>query len=123
MRSSDAIQRRPPGEISHTTARCIGDTRGWRKVRRGALLENNAFRTPLVNDSADDRLAAQVLAYLREFPDGMETAEGVAEWWVMRQHVRAQVEAVTRVLEDLVARGVLERFEGAGGPRYRLKRT
>ena len=51
----------------------------------------------------------------------METAEGVTEWWVMRQRVRAQVEAVARVLDSLVACGVLERVESGERPRYRLK--
>ena len=76
-----------------------------------------------MSDRADDDLATEILAYLRECPDAMDTADGVTEWWVMRQRVRAQVEAVARVLESLVARGVLERVESGGLPCYRLKQN
>jgi Fe2+ or Zn2+ uptake regulation protein len=78
-------------------------------------------RSTLPVADSDDDLAAAVLAYLSECPSAMETAEGVTEWWVMRQRVRAQVEAVARVLDSLVARGVLERVESGERPRYRLK--
>ena len=70
----------------------------------------------------DDDLADAVLRYLAECPEAMDTAEGVAEWWLMRQHVRAQVEAVARVLAQLVDRGVLEIVEGPDGPKYRRRR-
>ena len=52
----------------------------------------------------------------------MDTATGVTDWWLARQHVRVQVEAVTRVLTALVASGELERVGSAEQLRYRLKR-
>jgi hypothetical protein len=53
----------------------------------------------------------------------METREGIAEWWVMRRVVRAEVEAVTRVLGALTERGVLEEVQMGLQCRYRLKRS
>lgn len=63
-----------------------------------------------------------VTAYLEECPNAADTRLGVTEWWVMRQQVRAQVEAVGRALDRLVSSGVLEEI-GTGDQRlYRLKR-
>jgi DNA-binding MarR family transcriptional regulator len=53
----------------------------------------------------------------------MDTADGVIEWWLMRQHVRVEVEAVTRVLDRLVERGLLEKVGRPGQERYRRART
>ena len=63
-----------------------------------------------------------VMAYLAECPNAMDTKVGVTEWWVMRQQVRAQVEAVGRALDRLVADGVLEIVGTGEQRRYRLKR-
>lgn len=71
---------------------------------------------------ADEQLAASVLAYLAECPNAEDTAAGVTDWWLMRQRVRTQVEAVARVLRILVARGVLEETGSSEQRRYRLKR-
>ena len=70
----------------------------------------------------DVHLEEAILAYLEEHPDAMETRDGIAEWWVMRRVVRAEVEAITRVLHDLTSRGLLE--EVGAGPycRYRLRK-
>jgi hypothetical protein len=75
-----------------------------------------------VNCQNDERLAAAVLDYLAECPNAMDTATGVTEWWLNRQQVRVQVEAVARVLRALVDSGTLEEV-GTGDRRmYRLKR-
>jgi Fe2+ or Zn2+ uptake regulation protein len=71
---------------------------------------------------ADAQVAEAVLAYLVEHPDAMDTAGGVAEWWVMRQRVRGDVETVSRVLRALVERGVLEEIGEGAQRRYRIKR-
>jgi hypothetical protein len=75
--------------------------------------------------SADDdqRLEEAVLAYLAECPNASDTTQGVAEWWLMRQQIRAQVEAVARVLERLVAEGVLESTGAGEQRRYQVKHS
>jgi hypothetical protein len=70
----------------------------------------------------DVHLEEAILAYLGEHPDAMETREGIAEWWVMRRVVRAEVEAIARVLDSLTARGVLEEVGAGLQCRYRLKK-
>jgi hypothetical protein len=70
---------------------------------------------------ADDQLAEALLAYLSECPNAEDTAAGVTEWWLMRQRVRVQVEAVAKVLSTLVERGVLEETGSGDQRRYRLK--
>jgi hypothetical protein len=70
----------------------------------------------------DQRVMDAVTSYLAECPNAMDTKRGVTEWWVMRQQVRIQVEAVARALDRLVASGLLEVI-GSGEQRlYRLKR-
>jgi hypothetical protein len=76
---------------------------------------------PLTERERDVYLEEAIIAYLREHPDAMETREGIAEWWVMRRVVRAEVEAITRVLHTLTERGVLETVGAGAQCRYRLK--
>ena len=63
-----------------------------------------------------------VVAYLAECPNATDTKLGVTEWWLMRQQVRAQLEAVGRALDRLVANGVLEQIGDGERRLYRLKR-
>ena len=84
-------------------------------------MQHRHHRCSVTSDDNDRALMAEVMAYLAECPSAMDTRLGVTEWWVMRQRVRAQVEAVARVLDRLVACGVLERVESGHRPRYRLK--
>ena len=70
----------------------------------------------------DEQVADAILAYLSEAPNAMDTANGVTEWWLMRQHVRDEVAIVTRVLDMLVARGALEVVETEAHRCYRLAR-
>jgi hypothetical protein len=70
----------------------------------------------------DQSLMDAVIAYLAECPDAMDTKAGVTEWWVMRQEVRTRVDAVSRVLEKLVAAGLLEHVGTGKGAMYRLRK-
>ena len=73
--------------------------------------------------SDDDReLRNAVLGYLAECPNATDTSAAVTEWWLMRHHVRVQVEAVARALDGLVASGALEELGTGEQKRYRLKR-
>ena len=69
----------------------------------------------------DDDVAAAILGYLEEHPHGMDTLEGIAEWWIARQRVRVQVAAVARVLERLTERGAVEVVASNGHRLYRRK--
>jgi hypothetical protein len=74
-----------------------------------------------VQPGREEALAQLILGYLAECPQSMDTLEGIAEWWVMRQRIRLEVQAVSKALEQLVAQGVLEEFSNQGNQYYRLK--
>ncbi len=69
----------------------------------------------------DDDVAAAILGYLEEHPHGMDTLEGIAEWWLSRQQIRVEVATVTRVLGRLTERGALEVIANGAHRLYRRK--
>jgi hypothetical protein len=69
---------------------------------------------------AEDVLEAEVLAYLAEHPQAMDTLEGIAEWWLQRERIRADVEALSRAIRRLVDRGALQEVGTSDEPSYRL---
>ncbi len=64
-----------------------------------------------------------VVGYLSEHPQAMETLEGIAEWWIMRQQVRVSVELLERVLGQLTDKGVLEKVGRGERALYHLSRS
>ena len=70
----------------------------------------------------EKQLEEAVISYLHEHPHAMDTLEGIAEWWIMRQKVRVDVETLTRTLERMTDRGLLERIGSGESARYRLKK-
>ena len=70
----------------------------------------------------DEEMAEYILGYLSEHPQAMDTTEGIAQWWIMRQQVRVNVTKLTRVLKGLAEKGLLEEFGVGEERRYRLKR-
>jgi hypothetical protein len=68
---------------------------------------------------ADATLRALVLAYLDDHPTAMDTIDGIAEWWVLRQQIDIEVRRVSRVLTLLVTEGVLEEVTQGGVRFYR----
>jgi hypothetical protein len=70
--------------------------------------------------SAVDDLTMLVMGYLREHPHAADTLSGIAEWWVVRQQIRVDLENLERALTGLVEKGVLE-VSGTGPERrFRL---
>ena len=70
----------------------------------------------------DEQVAQSILGYLAEHPRAMDTVEGIAQWWIMRQQIRVNVKTLMRVVEELAEKGLLEEL-GVGEQRlYRLKR-
>ena len=60
----------------------------------------------------EDELAKRLLRYLTQHPTAKDTAEGIATWWLRRQHIEQSVEAVRRALQLLIARGLLIERQG-----------
>ena len=69
----------------------------------------------------DDALQRDLLAYLREHPHAMDSVEGIAAWWLPRHQVRVAVESVTRALDTLASRGLLEPVADGDRMLYRLR--
>jgi len=69
----------------------------------------------------EPELETAVRHYLAEHPEAMDTIEGIAEWWLMRERIRVDLAALTRTLRRLTEEGLLERIGGGDGARYRLK--
>jgi DNA-binding IclR family transcriptional regulator len=72
---------------------------------------------------SDEEVAQDILGYLAEHPRAMDTAEGIAEWWIMRQQIRVNVAALTRVLRGMTERGLLEEIGTGERRRYRLRHS
>ncbi len=68
----------------------------------------------------DQEVAEAILGYLAEHPQAMDTADGIAVWWIMWQQIRVTATTVTRVLRELTERGLLEEVGDGDQPRYRL---
>jgi hypothetical protein len=82
----------------------------------------SVLEPPVTRAEEDQSLMDALTAYLAECPNATDTRLGITEWWVMRQQVRAQIEAVGRALDRLVASDVLEEIGSGDERRYRLKR-
>jgi hypothetical protein len=68
-----------------------------------------------------DPVCDELLAYLREHPNAMDTLKGIAEWWLPRHRVRVEVERVAEALRTLEASGLIERIGSGDRPLYRLR--
>jgi hypothetical protein len=67
------------------------------------------------------QVALQILAYLSTHRAARDTAEGIAEWWLLEQRIRGVIAEVKKALAELVARRlVLERTGRDGRVHYQL---
>lgn len=71
--------------------------------------------------SQRDPVCDELLAYLKEHPNAMDSLKGIAEWWLPRHRVRVEVERVAAALRILEASGLIERIGGEDRPLYRLR--
>jgi hypothetical protein len=78
--------------------------------------------TDAIFDGAGDvQLRTLILGYLDDHPTAMDTLDGIAEWWVLRQQIEIEVRRVSRVLTALVSDGLLEEHEQGGIRFYRRR--
>jgi DNA-binding IscR family transcriptional regulator len=75
-----------------------------------------------MRSGAEAELALAVMRYLAEHPQAMDSVEGIGEWWVTRERVAVEVESLTKVLQQLVDVGLIEKVDSTKGPLYRLNR-
>jgi hypothetical protein len=65
-------------------------------------------------DLRDDEVKQAVTQYLMDHPNAMDTFDGIAQWWVPRQHVRFDLAVLANVLNELTGQGILEEVRHAG---------
>lgn len=73
------------------------------------------------NQEEEKIVAEAFLNYLADCPQAMDTEEGIAEWWLMRQQAKVAAETVRKVLKQLVETGRIETVGTGEHIRYRLK--
>ncbi len=62
-------------------------------------------------DASDrTRPSAEILRYLRAHPQAADTVDGIVMWWLPRQRYEEAVDRVQHALDDLVARGLVDRI-------------
>jgi len=66
-------------------------------------------------------IADNVLDYLRECPDAMDSVEGIAEWWIGRAQLRTDVTLLAQALDQLTTENILEQVGDGERRRYRLR--
>jgi hypothetical protein len=102
--------------------------------RPGASVAQGADRTVVIEvdddvppkrpaHEAERDLYRAVLEYLEHNPHAVDTLDGIAEWWVMRQRIETSVTTLSRVLRMLVENGLVEELGPVERPRYRLRRN
>lgn len=68
----------------------------------------NLEDTPLSKTIAEVR--SEILGYLLDHPQAMDTLDGIATWWVLEQHVQRGIDDVEAALSELVDAGLLIRL-------------
>lgn len=69
----------------------------------------------------EQEITEAILEYFAEHPNASDTLEGIAEWWIMRQQVRFEVEMLANVLRHLTAAGLLQKVGEGDQALYQLK--
>ncbi len=68
--------------------------------------------------------AREILDHLLQHPEACDTFEGIAQWWLLEQHLRSWIPRLDEAVADHVQRGLLEASTGPDGVvRYRGNRT
>ena len=75
-----------------------------------------------LDQQKEAELSRAILLYLDEHPQAQDTAEGIASFWVMRQRVREDVEAVAMVLSKLTKNRQLEEIRQGQSLQYRRRK-
>jgi len=65
-------------------------------------------------------LVNALVQYLTEHPQASDTLEGIAEWWIMRQQVKFDIDTLSTVLRELTEIGFLVETGEGQNRRYAL---
>ena len=67
--------------------------------------------------------AEEISRYLEEHPDAADTLNGIQQWWVFQQRLDESLDLVSRAIEHLIRRGVVERRRLADGTVLFVRRA
>ena len=87
---------------------------------------SNSVNEPPVDPQAErqrheSKVAQAILSYLAEHPQAMDSLDGIAEWWLIRQQIRVEIEAVAGAIRQLIEQGLIEEIQSGDTRCYRLK--
>jgi hypothetical protein len=90
--------------------------------------QNMETNTNPAMDEWEERVssvAREIEQYLAAHPQALDSLEGIATWWVLRQRIRTEVGLVRAALGQLMAAGVVsaEQIGNTHDPVYRLKKN
>jgi hypothetical protein len=63
-------------------------------------------------------VAIKILRYLTEHPNAADTADGVLEWWLLKQSIFDEERVVEKALEGLVEQKLIFQVEAADRRKY-----
>ena len=67
------------------------------------------------------QIARGILAYLSEHPEAQDTLDGIAQWWLLDQKIKCQIEMVKEALTELKEQGFLLEHKGGDSQiHYRI---
>jgi hypothetical protein len=73
-------------------------------------------------DAVETQVAESIMTYLRDNPHAMDTADGIAVWWIRPDSLRANVATVRSVLDRLAQTGELLKVGEGDRAHYGLRR-
>ena len=116
--ASKTLQNRVPGRSRAWLRSC---TEGAQKTGMSDWAEAAPSGGPVDFMGHESEITEAILGYLAEHPRAMDTLEGIAGWWLTRRHVRVEVNAVARALDELTDDGLLEKIGTGRDTLYLLK--
>jgi hypothetical protein len=77
----------------------------------------------LVGRERVEAVGRAVVDYLGQHENAMDSFEGIARFWIPRQRLQAELQALEIALTELVQADVLEALELESGQFFRLRPT
>ena len=69
------------------------------------------------------QIAHEILAYLAEHPDALDTFDGIVQWWLLERKIKYQNVLVKEALNELISEKLIQEYELRGSKaRYQINR-
>jgi Fe2+ or Zn2+ uptake regulation protein len=65
-----------------------------------------------------ESIEKMILSYLDQNPDAADTIEGVTKFWLKKENAKITFSVVSRTLDKLQKKGIIQAFQGADGTTY-----